>query len=151
MLRQITISTALAALVLTGVPAFAQDPAAVKVAKSDEYGSYLTDASGRALYLFTADTQGMGYAKPMVACSGDCLVKWPPLYSAGAPMADGMAKKALIGTIQQGGKTMVTYNGWPLYYFFKDQGPGQTNGQGIDAFGGEWYLVSPSGEKIDKD
>jgi predicted lipoprotein with Yx(FWY)xxD motif len=151
MFKQITISTALATLVFAGAPALGQEAAAVKVAKSDEYGSYLTDASGRALYLFTADTQGIASTKPKVACSGDCLAKWPPLFSAGAPTADGMVNKAMIGTIPQDGKMMVTYNGWPLYYFFKDQGPGQTNGQDIEAFGGEWYLVSPDGEKVEED
>lgn len=42
----------------------------------------------------------------------------------------------------------VSYGGWPLYNYVKDQGPGQTTGQDIEGFGGEWYLVSPSGEIV---
>jgi predicted lipoprotein with Yx(FWY)xxD motif len=41
----------------------------------------------------------------------------------------------------------VTYGGWPLYYFVQDQGPGEATGQDKHGFGGEWYLVTPAGEK----
>ena len=37
----------------------------------------------------------------------------------------------------------------PLYYFVKDQGPGEAKGQDIKAQGGEWYLVGPDGNKIE--
>jgi predicted lipoprotein with Yx(FWY)xxD motif len=148
MLKHMIASAALAALVLLAAPAFAQDAAAtVKVSKSEEYGQYLTDADGRALYLFTADRQG-GDAAAEISCSGECLDRWPPLYTQGKPEAGDRADASLLGTVTHNGKTMVTYNGWPLYYFFKDEEPGQTNGQDIKSFGGEWYLVSPEGEKI---
>lgn len=42
---------------------------------------------------------------------------------------------------------MVPYNGWPLYYFVEDAAPGDTRGHLIEEFGGEWYLVTPEGEK----
>lgn len=55
----------------------------------------------------------------------------------------------LLGTLtRDDGTTQVTYNGWPLYFFAADTAPGDTNGQGIDEFGGLWFLVSPTGEAI---
>jgi hypothetical protein len=45
----------------------------------------------------------------------------------------------------------VTYNHHPLYMFVKDTRKGQTNGEGVNAFGANWYVLSPAGSKIDKD
>jgi predicted lipoprotein with Yx(FWY)xxD motif len=57
----------------------------------------------------------------------------------------------LWGTItRDDGSLQVTYNGWPLYLFAGDAAPGDTNGQGIDEFGGLWFLVSPAGEAIEQ-
>lgn len=145
MLKHLFTSAALAALAL---PALAQDAATVTVAQSDQYGAYLADAEGRALYLFTADTQGEGDTQAEVACSGECLDAWPPLYTEGDPQAGDMANAEMLGTVDYEGKMLVTYNGWPLYYFAKDEGPGQTTGQDVEGFGGEWYLVTPEGEKV---
>ena len=56
---------------------------------------------------------------------------------------------SLLGTTtRKDGTTEVTYAGHPLYYFIADKQPGQVTGQGIDAFGGPWYVVSPSGAQI---
>jgi len=57
-----------------------------------------------------------------------------------------------IGTIRRAdGKRQVTYAKHPLYYFAGDRRPGDTNGQGLNQFGAKWYVVSPSGRKIDND
>ena len=42
----------------------------------------------------------------------------------------------------------ITYNGHPLYRFAGDQNPGDTNGQGVNAYGGGWYAVSPAGNLV---
>ena len=58
----------------------------------------------------------------------------------------------MLGMIRRkDGSAQVTYNGKPLYYFAGDQKPSSTAGEGISAQGGEWYLVSPTGDKIDED
>ena len=49
------------------------------------------------------------------------------------------------------GTTQVTYAGHPLYRYAEDTAPGTTRGQGSNAFGAKWYVVAPSGQKIDTD
>jgi predicted lipoprotein with Yx(FWY)xxD motif len=43
----------------------------------------------------------------------------------------------------------VTYKGHPLYYFIKDKDAGDSYGQGSHAFGASWYVLAPSGKKVD--
>ena len=130
----------------------AQGPAQVAVAQSEQYDAYLADADGRALYLFTAGTQGTGGTEAQSACYDACAEAWPPLLTEGEPQAGEQADAALLGTIErQDGATQATYNGWPLYYFVRDQGPGETTGQDKHGFGGEWYLVTPGGEKVEEE
>ena len=46
------------------------------------------------------------------------------------------------------GRTVVTYNGWPLYRFERDAEGGPPTGQEIDSFGGTWLLIDPEGAPI---
>ncbi|MGH6864715.1 MAG: hypothetical protein ACREDO_00680 [Methyloceanibacter sp.] len=40
--------------------------------------------------------------------------------------------------------------GWRLYYYFvKDTKAGDVNGQELEGFGEEWYLLTPVGEKVE--
>jgi predicted lipoprotein with Yx(FWY)xxD motif len=119
--------------------------ATVDVRKS-KLGTMLVDSSGRSLYLFEADKG------PSSTCSGSCAAAWPPLTTSGAPKAGGGVKQALLGTTKRkDGSTEVTYHGHPLYYYAGDSAPGATTGQALDQFGAEWYVLAPSGNKIDKD
>jgi predicted lipoprotein with Yx(FWY)xxD motif len=63
----------------------------------------------------------------------------------------GIIKSKLGTTKRKNGKKQVTYNGHPLYYYSGDNKAGQANGEGLDAFGAEWYVLSKSGNKVDKD
>jgi predicted lipoprotein with Yx(FWY)xxD motif len=106
-------------------------------------GTYLTDGSGRALYLFVSDTPTTS------TCSGACATAWPPLTATGTPTASGQAQSAQLGTLSRtDGTTQVTYAGHPLYYFVGDKSAGQTTGQGKNGFGALWWLVAPSGTAI---
>lgn len=130
------------ALMLAMGGAWAAGSATVSTATSSEYGNYLVNADGMALYLFEADVQG-----EKSTCYDGCATAWPPLLSESAPTVSGKANADFLGTIERKDGTMqVTYNGWPLYTFIKDKAPGDTNGQDVHGFGGEWYLVSPQGE-----
>ena len=107
-------------------------------------GTALVGSNGRTLYLFQADKNGTS------ACSGACATAWPPDAVTGTPKAGSGVNQALLGTITRPDGTMqVTYNGHPLYYFTADTASGAAHGQGVKAFGAEWYVVSASGSKID--
>ena len=68
-----------------------------------------------------------------------------------APAATAGAKQSLLGvTRRSDGKLQVTYAGHPLYTFVQDTKRGQTNGQNLDKFGAEWYVLAPAGTKIEK-
>lgn len=130
-----------------GQEAQAQEVARLQVQQQEPIGEYVTDFQGRTLYMFTADQKGAEQS----ACQDACAEAWPPLTTQGEPQLGEQLQQDLVGTIQrQDGSTQVTYNGWPLYYFVQDQGPGQLTGQDKQGFGGEWYVVSPSGEPIEQ-
>jgi predicted lipoprotein with Yx(FWY)xxD motif len=108
-------------------------------------GTILVNSSGRTLYLFGKDKNGKS------ACTGQCAAFWPPLIAKGKPRVAGGAKASLLGTVKRAdGRLQVTYNHHPLYMFAKDTKKGQTNGEEVNAFGAEWYAVSPAGGKVEK-
>ena len=110
-------------------------------AASTKLGMVLVDGSGRTLYLFEKDQPNQS------ACTGACVAAWPIDQSSGTPKAGGGVKASLLGTIRRAdGTTQVAYNGHPLYYYSGDSGAGQLNGQGVDAFGAKWFVVTPAGE-----
>jgi predicted lipoprotein with Yx(FWY)xxD motif len=108
-------------------------------------GRVLVDGRGRTLYLFGKDKHGTS------ACTGVCAAYWPPLIASGKPLASQGAKASLLGTTRRpDGRLQVTYNHHPLYTFAKDVRKGQTNGEELNTFGGEWYALSPAGAKVEK-
>jgi predicted lipoprotein with Yx(FWY)xxD motif len=117
-------------------------PASVGVASSG-LGDVLVDRQGRTLYLFERDSGAMS------SCTGACAVNWPPLRVRGTPLVGSGAKSSDIGTTARpDGISQLTYNGHPLYTFVNDKKPGDTNGEGINAFGASWFAVSPAGVKV---
>ena len=141
-------TTAAVALVLA-TPAFAQDAATIQAADSGEYGQHLATGDGRPVYLFTTDTQGSGDQQAQISCtSQECLNAWPLVTTSGEPQAGEGADASLLGTTEYEGQQVVTYNGWPLYHFARDEGAEEPQGQDVESFGGEWYLVTPSGEEV---
>ena len=107
----------------------------------------LVDGQGLTLYMFEPDDQ-----RGQSTCYGACASAWPPLRlptGQTVPMAGGQAEASLLGTTtRKDGGLQVTYNGWPLYLWAGDAGPGQATGQGIDSLGGRWYVLSPKGQVI---
>jgi predicted lipoprotein with Yx(FWY)xxD motif len=93
-------------------------------------------SNGMTLYTFTSDVAGSGKS----ACSGNCLVIWPPLtVQAGTAPTAGSGVTGTLGTItRDDGSTQVTYNGLPLYFYGGDKSPGDTSGN----YPG-WNLVTP--------
>ena len=84
------------------------------------------------------------------SCTGACASVWPPVTSTGAATAAGAANSADLGTITRSdGTTQVTYKGHPLYFFAKDKDSGDAYGEGVKGFGADWYVIAPSGAKVD--
>ena len=146
----LTMALAAAGVTAGNLPAMAQvTTTGLTLASSKEHGAYLADGDGRALYLFEADTQGRGDQEAVSTCYDACAEAWPPLIVEAAPEAGDQIQANFVATTERNdGKTQVTYNGWPVYYYVKDQGPGQTTGHDIEDFGAEWYLLTAKGEKV---
>ena len=124
-------------------PKTASGAAATVSVENASLGSILVNSKGRTLYLFARDSGTMS------ECNGACAVNWPPLRASGKPTIAGGAKASLISTTARSdGTRQVTYNGHPLYRFKNDGKAGDTSGEGLNAFGGSWFAVSPAGQHI---
>lgn len=120
------------------------EPEKLMFSTSKEYGEYLTDGAGRALYLFEADSSGKS------TCYDDCAKVWPPFITTGIPVLGNAVNNSLVAIIErEDGSRQVAYNGWPLYYYAKDNGSGDIKGHDIETHGAEWYLLGPDGKKIE--
>jgi predicted lipoprotein with Yx(FWY)xxD motif len=113
--------------------------------KNTSLGRALVDSQGRTLYMFGHDT------KDKSRCSGDCATNWPPAASPAKPkVGSGVTKSKLKVIRRSDGSRQLSYAGRPLYRFAGDSKAGDVKGQGINAFGGVWNLVAPSGTAITK-
>jgi predicted lipoprotein with Yx(FWY)xxD motif len=116
--------------------------ARVAIAKT-RLGRILVDSKGITLYDFVKDKGTTS------VCYGACAALWPPLITHGKPVAGSGVRASLLGTTKRkDGKLEVTYGGHPLYYFVTDRKPGQTTGQGVNQFGGPWWVLSAAGKEI---
>jgi predicted lipoprotein with Yx(FWY)xxD motif len=145
-LMAVALASVLAASVLAGLALAASKPtkpATVKV-RNTKLGKIVVDGPARTLYLFEKDKNGKS------SCSGACAKAWPPLLSKGKPKAGTGAQASRLGTTKRSdGTAQVTYGGHPLYGFAPDKNkPGSTKGQGVAAFGAEWYVVGPNGKAV---
>ncbi len=112
-------------------------PAALAITDTQKLGKIVVDDAGRTLYAFTKDTTDT------TTCYDKCEQAWPPLLQTDTPkLGDGLDAKLLGTTTRKDGTIQVTYNGWPLYYYFKDHAAGDTTGQGV---GNVWYVVEADG------
>jgi predicted lipoprotein with Yx(FWY)xxD motif len=106
-------------------------------------GQILVNSGGRTLYLFEKDKSGKS------DCTGQCATFWPPLIATGKPLAAAGVKASLLGTTKRSdGRMQVTYRKHPVYTFANDTKKGQTNGEGVNAFGALWYALSPAGATV---
>jgi predicted lipoprotein with Yx(FWY)xxD motif len=114
--------------------------------RTTKLGKVLVNNKGVTLYLFEKDKNGKS------ACSGSCASFWPPLLTKGKPQAGSGVQSGKLGTTKRAdGTTQATYNGHPLYTFKMDNNkPGSTKGEGVNAFGAEWYVLGTNGKKIEK-
>jgi predicted lipoprotein with Yx(FWY)xxD motif len=115
------------------------------VSKHSHDGTILAAGSKRlTVYMFEGDKGSIS------SCSGACAQVWPPVMTAAAAAVGGGAIAADLGTTTRAdGTKQVTYKGHPLYFFAKDKDDGDAYGQGVHGFGADWYVLKPSGVKVD--
>jgi predicted lipoprotein with Yx(FWY)xxD motif len=110
---------------------------------NENLGKILVDSQGRTLYLFQRDS---GLTS---TCTGACATVWPPLRAKGkTTVGSGASGSLLATTTRPDGATQITYNGHPLYLYSGDQKPGDTKGEGLTAFGGSWFALTPAGAQV---
>jgi predicted lipoprotein with Yx(FWY)xxD motif len=136
-------STTTSATTTTASPATKSISLAVRTLPT--VGAVLVNAEGHTLYTFAPDQHSK------VTCVSSCAAVWPPLKLASGETAAGppQLKASLLGSDAdpEGGR-VVTYAGWPLYTYAADSAAGQDNGQALEANGGRWYVIAPSGKVI---
>ena len=106
-----------AAIVLAACGAM---PGAQATAPATMTNGMLVGPNGMTLYTFDRDSGGKS------VCNGQCAANWPPLLAHGPVSGD-------FGLItRDDGQQQVTYKGKPLYYWVKDQKPGDKTGDGVN-------------------
>ncbi len=114
--------------------------AVVNVASNAALGKFLVDGDGMTLYMYPRDVREPSTS----SCYDECAKQWPALISDAKPnLKSSEIKDSLFGTTtRKDGTKQVTFNGWPLYYFFNDKKAGDTLGQGV---GDIWWVMKPDG------
>ncbi|HVD40845.1 MAG TPA: hypothetical protein VNC16_07580 [Solirubrobacterales bacterium] len=110
-------------------------------ANSEDSGIVLFDLSGHALYRFDKDKGSVP------SCYGRCAKRWIPALTEGKLRAVDVPREMVGTTKRKDGTVQLTYDGHPLYTFTGDA-QGETNGLGVEAFGGKWYALRRSGEDV---
>jgi predicted lipoprotein with Yx(FWY)xxD motif len=116
----------------------------VQLASNSKFGSILVNAQGMTLYTLSSETGGN------ILCTAKCAGFWPPLLvPAGTTSPTGAPGVAgTLGVVTRAEGTQVTLNGFPLYNFSGDKAAGDTNGEGLQAFGGTWHVARNLAEPL---
>ena len=141
-LKTLAALTIAIALVAFGAPAVTAASQPVRTGTTS-VGKVLVNAKGKTLYVFAADSPRKS------TCTGACAKAWPPAPASAATLGHSADVKAKLGFITRAdGKTQLTVNGLPAYTYAGDSASGQANGQGVNASGGLWWVIAPSGIAI---
>lgn len=125
-MHSIRVPAVLAVLLIAGC-ATVQTAAPVKTVDG-----VLVGANGMSLYIFDRDPAGAGKS----VCNGPCAVNWPPL--AAGPEARDQGDWRVV--TRDDGSHQWAYKGKPLYFWVKDQKPGDRSGDGVNKV---WQLARP--------
>ena len=130
-------------------PAVASSPAAAVAVgsgaiktMSTSKGTVLTNAAGMTLYWFAKDTSTRSN------CLIPCKTIWPPVTMTAADAAGTSLPHGFATITRPSGAVQLTYDGHPLYTYVGDKAAGQITGDGINASGGLWWAMTPSGSEL---
>jgi predicted lipoprotein with Yx(FWY)xxD motif len=136
------------ALVGGGLFAFASTSDAALAATRPTTASVISTVKNAKLgTLLVSGTTVYALKPSSTACTAKCLKVWPPVLlpqgvmtaTAGA----GVDESKLGTTGAANGARQITYAGKRLYWFAKDEAPGQVKGNLTDKWG-KWYTIQTS-------
>lgn len=93
-------------------------------------GGMLTGSNGMTLYTFDKDAAGKS------VCNDACATNWPPLLAGAGDSASG--DYSIV--TRDDGRKQWALKGKPLYYWIKDQKPGDQTGDGVNNV---WHVARP--------
>jgi predicted lipoprotein with Yx(FWY)xxD motif len=96
----------------------------------------LTGNNGMTLYVFDKDVAGSGKS----VCNGPCAANWPPLIASDFALNSDSASSDFTLVVRDDGKKQWALKGKPLYYWVKDQKPGDKTGEGVNNV---WHVAKP--------
>src|SRR5436309_1778532 len=98
----------------------------LKVITDAKLGKILADPDGKVVYNYMKDERGKS------TYTGTTFTVVTAKLGAGAGL-----KAALVGEASRpDGSKVITYGGWPLYYYSKDEKAGDTTGEAV---GNSWF------------
>ena len=92
--------------------------------------------NGHTVYVLSSDSFNSSSCTIASGCTG----LWPVV----APPAGTVAGNGWTVFNRTDGGQQLAFNGWPLYTYSGDSASGQTNGNGINSFGGVWTIARPT-------
>jgi predicted lipoprotein with Yx(FWY)xxD motif len=130
-------------------PVSAANTRHVVVKRLPHVGLVLVNGKGYALYEFVPGEHG-----PTI-CKGACAEAWPPI-RLNIEMAIDSSPELEVPLVStepdpehhEVGDRVVKFAGHVLHSYTGDRSPGTVNGEGVESYGGHWYLISPSGALI---
>lgn len=127
-IRTLSAPLILAAALMTACSAHQTRP----MAPAKLADGVLAGGNGMTLYVFDKDAAGSGKS----VCNGPCATNWPPLHvmPGEAPTGD----YSIVA--RDDGKQQWAYKGKPLYFWVKDQKPGDKTGDGVNNV---WHAARP--------
>ncbi|WP_132979449.1 hypothetical protein [Pigmentiphaga sp. D-2] len=105
---------------------------AAQAAPAQAKDGVLAGSNGMTLYVFDKDVAGSGKS----VCNGPCATNWPPLMATASDKAEG----DYTVITRDDGKAQWAYKGKPLYFWVKDQKPGDKTGDGVNNV---WHVAKP--------
>lgn len=96
----------------------------------------VTGKNGMTLYVFDKDVAGSGKS----TCNGPCAANWPPLIASDFAVDSDAGSSDYTLVTRDDGKKQWALKGKPLYYWFKDEKPGDKTGDGVK---GVWHVAKP--------
>jgi len=126
---KLAITLGAAALALFATAAIAEDYVGGAI-KTMEIGGKEVLVGANDMTLYTYDKDAVGVTN----CYDKCAENWPPLIADAGAAAEG--DFTLVDRTD--GTKMWAYKGWPLYFWVKDEKPGDTTG---DMVGEVWHTA----------